>query len=238
MTPSCVDNVNVELKPNSPRKLVQWKRAIYYIFIIRNTVWLKPFDLLLCIYNIYAQVYLCLIYAPSKMRRLSNCVMWINNYWVGHMHVFKFLCAEYANNLTKYYCNHFCNYKISNPFMFRSWHTVHFWVIPDNQITLISRFSKSPHGFYLHLTQLYNVCFFTNRKLISMFILSGLVKLLATASGSAFIKPDQRNPWIKDQLGNALLSTILYLQLPNFVSCGRACPSHMTQNLVTVGAKL
>ena len=58
------------------------------------------------------------------------------------------------------------------------------------------------------------------------------------SSGSAFIKPDQRNPWIKDQLGNALLSTILHLQLPNFVSCGRACPSHMTQNLVTVGAKL
>ena len=56
--------------------------------------------------------------------------------------------------------------------------------------------------------------------------------------GSAFIKPDQRNPWIKDQLGNALLSTILHLQLPNFVSCGRDKPSHMTQNLVTVGAKL
>ena len=29
-------------------------------------------------------------------------------------------------------------------------------------------------------------------------------------SGSAFIKPDQRNPWIKDQLGNALLSTYSY----------------------------
>ena len=56
--------------------------------------------------------------------------------------------------------------------------------------------------------------------------------------GSAFIKPDQRNPWIKDQLGNALLSTILHLQLPNFVSCGKDKPSHMTQNLVTVGAKL
>ena len=56
--------------------------------------------------------------------------------------------------------------------------------------------------------------------------------------GSAFIKPDQRNPWIKDQVGNALLSTILHLQLPNFVSCGRDKPSHMTQNLVTVGAKL
>ena len=57
-------------------------------------------------------------------------------------------------------------------------------------------------------------------------------------TGSAFIKPDQRNPWIKDQLGNALLSTISHLQLPNFVSCGRDKPSHMTQNLVTVGAKL
>ena len=52
--------------------------------------------------------------------------------------------------------------------------------------------------------------------------------------GSTFIKPDQLDLWIKDQLGNALLSTILSLQLPNFVSCGRACPSHMTQNLVTV----
>ena len=35
-----------------------------------------------------------------------------------------------------------------------------------------------------------------------------------------------------------LLSTVSHLQLPNFVSCGRACPSHMKQNLVTVGAKL
>ena len=56
--------------------------------------------------------------------------------------------------------------------------------------------------------------------------------------GSAFIKSDQLDPWIKDQLGNALLSTILPLLLRNVVSCGRACPSHMTQNLVTVGAKL
>ena len=69
---------------------------------------------------------------------------------------------------------------------------------------------------------------------------SGLKKLTIpeTGPGSAFIKPDQHNPWIKDQLGNALLSTILHLQLPNFVSCGRDKPSHMTQNLVTVGAKL
>ena len=56
--------------------------------------------------------------------------------------------------------------------------------------------------------------------------------------GPSFIKPDQLDPWIKDQLWNALLSTILSLQLSNFVSCGRACPSHMAQNLVTVGAKL
>ena len=56
--------------------------------------------------------------------------------------------------------------------------------------------------------------------------------------GSAFIKRDQLNPRIKDQLRKALLSTIWPLQLPNFVSCGRDKPSHMTQNLVTVGAKL
>ena len=56
--------------------------------------------------------------------------------------------------------------------------------------------------------------------------------------GPTFIKPDQRNPWIKDQLWNDLLSTILHLQLLNFVSCGRDKPSHMTQNLVTVGVKL
>ena len=53
-----------------------------------------------------------------------------------------------------------------------------------------------------------------------------------------YIKWDQLNPWLKDQLGKALLSTIWPLQLPNFVSCGRDKPSHMTQNLVTVGAKL
>ena len=56
--------------------------------------------------------------------------------------------------------------------------------------------------------------------------------------GSAFIKPDQYNPWIKDQMKITIVPTISHLQLPNFVSCGRACPSHMTQNLVTVGAKL
>ena len=37
---------------------------------------------------------------------------------------------------------------------------------------------------------------------------------------------------------NALLSIILSLQLLTFLACGMACSSHMTQNLVTVGAKL
>ena len=53
-----------------------------------------------------------------------------------------------------------------------------------------------------------------------------------------FVKPDQLDPWIKEQIKITLLPTILHLLLPNFVSCGRACPSHMAQNLVTVGAKL
>ena len=54
--------------------------------------------------------------------------------------------------------------------------------------------------------------------------------------GSAFIKPDQLDPGIKDQIKITLLPTISHLQLLNFVSCGRVCPSHMTQNLVTIGA--
>ena len=67
-------------------------------------------------------------------------------------------------------------------------------------------------------------------------------KIHKTGPSSDFIKSDQLDPWIKDQVGNALMSTILHLQLINFVSCGRACPwtcpSHMTQNLVTVLLKL
>ena len=65
-----------------------------------------------------------------------------------------------------------------------------------------------------------------------------IITITARYPGPSFIKPDQLHPWIKDQLRNALLSTILSLQLPNSVSCGRACPSHRTQNLVTVGTKL
>ena len=56
--------------------------------------------------------------------------------------------------------------------------------------------------------------------------------------GPAFIKPDQLDPPIKDQIKITLLPTISHLQLPNFVSCGRDKPSHITQNLVTVGTKL
>ena len=41
--------------------------------------------------------------------------------------------------------------------------------------------------------------------------------------GPTFIKPDQLDPWIKDQMKITLL---------------RDKPSHMTQNLVTVGTKL
>ena len=65
-----------------------------------------------------------------------------------------------------------------------------------------------------------------------------LMKHQSTFSGPTFIKADQLDPWIKDQIKITLLPTISHLLLPNFVSCGRACPSHMTQNLVTVGAKL
>ena len=73
---------------------------------------------------------------------------------------------------------------------------------------------------------------------VSSVVSFGIQRLAELQPSSAFIKPDQRNPWIKDQLGNAQLSTIFHLQLPNFVPCGRDKPSHMTQNLVTVGAKL
>ena len=52
--------------------------------------------------------------------------------------------------------------------------------------------------------------------------------------GPTFIKPDQLDPWIKVQMKITLLSNNSPLQLPNFVSCGRDKPSHVTQNLVTV----
>ena len=83
--------------------------------------------------------------------------------------------------------------------------------------------------------KIYNSGIWTNKKLSGL-SLSQLTNIFKP--GSAFIKPDQLDPWIKDQIKITLLPTTSHLQLPNFVSCGRARPSHMTQNLVTVGAKL
>ena len=57
------------------------------------------------------------------------------------------------------------------------------------------------------------------------------------SSGPTFIKPDQRNPWIKDQLGNDLLSTICTYSYQILCHVGGTSPP-TTQNLVTVGAKL
>ena len=39
--------------------------------------------------------------------------------------------------------------------------------------------------------------------------------------GPTFIKPDQLDPWIKDQIKITLLAAISSLQLPIFVLCGR-----------------
>ena len=108
-------------------------------------------------------------------------------------------------------CRNSCAVKASVEFWndtIVSWNTIHCWFI-----TLNFEWKKCPWNSFL----------------------GWVVK---EPPGSAFIKPDQRNPWIKDQIKITLLPTISHLLLPNFVSCGRACPSHMTQNLVTVGAKL
>ena len=85
------------------------------------------------------------------------------------------------------------------------------------------------------------LCFFVGRLVDHPGVYLPVVELFylrMIKPGSAFIKPDQLDPWIKDQIKITLLSTIAPLQLPNFVSCGRDKPSHMTQNLVTVGATL
>ena len=68
--------------------------------------------------------------------------------------------------------------------------------------------------------------------------LQSIVQVLALSPGPTFIKLNQFDPWIKDELGKALLPKILPLQLQNVVLGGRACPSHKTQTFVTVGAKL
>ena len=49
--------------------------------------------------------------------------------------------------------------------------------------------------------------------------------------GSAFIKRDQPDPWIKDQIKIILLSTISPIQLPNFVSRGRNQESGIRNHL-------
>ena len=56
----------------------------------------------------------------------------------------------------------------------------------------------------------------------------------------AFIKPDQLDPWVKDQQKNTLMSTILQLCTVTqfWVLGGKACPSCMSQNLVTVVGKV
>ena len=49
-----------------------------------------------------------------------------------------------------------------------------------------------------------------------------------------------RSAWSLDQGSTRKCSAVHNFAptVKNFVSCGRACPSHMTQNLVTVGTKL
>ena len=47
--------------------------------------------------------------------------------------------------------------------------------------------------------------------------------------GSAFIKPNQLDPWIKDQIKIILLPPISHLQLPNFVSFGN-CRCEIVDN--------
>ena len=127
-----------------------------------------------------------------------------------------------------------------------------FLCTPEGLI-MVNRITVS---IYLEIKHLFTICHKTTQKTI-LEIRKGTCKpftiypikskyvsksvaldKLPVTPGSAFIKPDQLDPWIKDQIKITLLPTISHLQLPNFVSCGRACPSHMTQNLVTVGAKL
>ena len=52
------------------------------------------------------------------------------------------------------------------------------------------------------------------------------------------VETERSSKWQPYHYWLCFYQTVLHLQLPNFVSCGRAYPSHMTQNLVTVGAKL
>ena len=105
---------------------------------------------------------------------------------------------------------------------------MHVW----NEMYLVP--TKPPEG---NLSPIYHISLYFNTPSDTDWFNESGITEQPTTPGFAFIKPDQRNPWIEDQLGNALLSTISHLQLPNFVSCGRDKPSHMTHKLVTVGAK-
>ena len=130
-----------------------------------------------------------------------------------------------------------CGYLISN------WNTNNIffivnWYLAD--LYYSSHDTLSLYQIYIHKEYPRNyACFFTLFCFCCGSIMMNFIHNLHDYfPGSAFIKRDQLNPRIKDQLRKALLSTIWPLQLPNFVSCGRDKPSHMTQNLVTVGAKL
>ena len=56
--------------------------------------------------------------------------------------------------------------------------------------------------------------------------------------GLNFIKQDQLDSWIEDQIEKALVTAILPAQLQNFVSSGRDKPTHQTQNIIPVRTEL
>ena len=116
-------------------------------------------------------------------------------------------------------------------------HTLHCIIPGTRQIARATSFKG-----YLCVASTNAIQIFTQHSLFQFWVLNPLTEPCpyhgCCCPGPTFIKPDQLDPWIKDQITITLLPTISHLLLPNFVSCGRAWPSHMTQNLVTVGAKL
>ena len=116
-----------------------------------------------------------------------------------------------------------------------------FWVknvntVPDFSLPIVVQYRVLVHRVHYDVTVMFNRKVLLSCQLCTKWRLS--MDTLSVLPGSAFIKPDQLDPGIKDQIKITLLPTISHLQLLNFVSCERACPSHMTQKLVTVGAKL
>ena len=120
----------------------------------------------------------------------------------------------------------------------------HMQASPSKFQAIIIQHGQTQTPVHLDISGIYMVYIYKNRWrcrnwfMVYMCMLILVISYDSISPGPTFIKPDQRNPWIKDQIKITLLPTISHLLLPNFVSCGRACPSHMTQNLVTVGAKL